>query len=92
MLLAGKSVGEWFGGVGQVAFDTPEKKVVKTTDRGYPSGQCRMDTLTAGALCRKPADVHSTPQTEAESALQICGASDQDGLGARPRCWFKPTL
>ncbi len=92
VLLGGKSIGEWFAGVGKVAFDTPDKKVVKSTDRGHPSGQCRMDTFTAGALCLKAADLHLTPMTEAESARQVCTESDQAGVGARPRCWFKPTI
>ena len=50
----------------------------------YPKTiQCRLDTLLAGALCQ------ADPSEATDDLNPNIGACSH-GIGARPRCWFKP--
>lgn len=80
-------------------FDTPDAKVVSKTNPNHPQAQCRLDTYFSGALCAKAFDLkvipgrnHPKGQQSAEAELDAMkvSCSEQDGIGARPRCWFKP--
>jgi hypothetical protein len=56
---------------------TPDRtRVSATLINTYPSQQCRIDTIFAGALC------NANPLGADEC--------DVDSLGARPRCWYRP--
>lgn len=83
-----------FLGHGQdVSFETPSRDRVAKTYKFYPTAQCRLDTLVAGALCTKSFDKHIIPLTESEAAEQSClEKSNEDGIEQRPRCWFAPTI
>lgn len=74
----------------QVAFDTPSLDRVGRTYRFYPSAQCRLDTMAAGALCTQTFDVNALPRTEAEAEEHSC-LNPGFEFGLRPRCWFAPT-
>jgi hypothetical protein len=68
------------------AFDTPAREVAQRTLTGeYPTRQCRLDTMFAGALC--PTD-KNTPTDGYDPAAGLC-TSRNFPLGARPACWFK---
>lgn len=66
-----------------ISFNTPDKSVVDTTIAdSYPSRQCRLDTLLAGALCK---DVLPLDYARKDMLLKSCAL----GVSARPACWFK---
>lgn len=69
-----------------ISFDTPDPRIVKGTNiNDYPRPQCRFDTLYSAALCTvNPQDLNSPESVEASNC------NDQNRLGARPRCWYKP--
>ena len=66
-----------------LSFETPDlSKSPQLIRNAYPSAQCRLDTLTAGALC--PSDLPLT--------LDFNKASKNDcslDIGRRPPCWFR---
>jgi len=80
--------------------DTPDPAEVPGTWYEKNLLQCRVDTLFQGGLCRikfkdpiipglrPPYELLATvsPHVEAAAAVYSC----TEGLGARPRCWFKP--
>lgn len=69
-----------------ISFDTPDQRQVRGTNiNDYPRPQCRFDTLYAGALCSISAQELNSPDDELAG-----NCNDQNRLGARPRCWFKP--
>lgn len=79
------------------ALDTPDTSTLDSTKEGYPSDQCRIDTLLAGMVC----SVKNTgvgipgllaPYGELSLASQEAAKpfACQSGAGARPRCWFQP--
>lgn len=74
----------------KVAFDTPSRDRVGKPYRFYPSVQCRLDTLAAGALCTETFDLNLLPRTEAEAGLNSCLDPSDFEFGLRPRCWFAP--
>lgn len=82
-------------------FETPDKTVVNVTFKKHPKGQCRLDTLFAGALCGKKFDLNvipgkNHPQGQESAAAEVeamkysCFKSQGAQLGSRPACWFKP--
>jgi len=70
------------------SFQTPDKSKVSRTNPDHPRAQCRLDTYVAGNLCGTQWNDYVIPQTEQESANYLCTT----GVGARPRCWFKPSF
>lgn len=105
-LAAAGSLSRFFSAIHQVNthISTPDSKETRYSiiDEGdYPSAQCRVDTLVAGALCPRqwddnviPALAHSKGQEsfEAERAAAdySCFARDGFSFGVRPRCWYVP--
>lgn len=89
--MAGKSLAELFRALRnsskELHFDTPDTKVVTTTNHNHPDSQCRMDTYFAGALCDKEADAEIS-DTDAKKGF--CSRSEGYTIEARPLCWFKP--
>lgn len=91
--------GVWLGG-NPASTDTPSTRVVTGTNVNNTGGQCRVDTIFAGALCpvrNGGTDipgllppyarlVEIDPTVEADAAYAACA----EGPGARPRCWFRP--
>lgn len=104
--LAGKSLGDLLSTLGNLpttSFDTFDPNVVTQTATAHPKAQCRLDTYTAGALCRKPmaANVipgksHPSGQTsiaaEYAAADHSCMRANGVAEGRRPRCWFAPQV
>ncbi|UXR66233.1 hypothetical protein EZJ49_08220 [Bdellovibrio bacteriovorus] len=54
----------------------------KTLDAEYPSRQCRLDTLVAGALCKVQAPLDFIRK---DRSAEGCAA----GRGSRPACWHR---
>jgi hypothetical protein len=88
-----------------VDISTPDPTVVTRTLRGHFGGQCRFDTVVAGALCGAPSDLSVIPGLVPSPVTGLYGdhsvASEQqarpyachgDDPGARPRCWFAPDM
>jgi hypothetical protein len=82
------------------SFETPDTKVVATTDINHPHGQCRLDTYLAGALCTRQFNSRTIPgktgdagsntlAAEMESAKSTCFKEDGYKVGFRPMCWFR---
>lgn len=67
--------------------DTPDTTIASPGSyyNDYPSPQCRLDTLVAGAFCKidthAPVDIFNVGNTGCAS-----------GYGARPKCWFKSNM
>ncbi len=101
-LLAIQGVSEFFekfNGVKTSLFNPEKKEVGWTNNYSYPSSQCRIDTLVAGAVCE--------PERDSLESMQIPGVESQfqgrtgaareesvdyacqKGAGRRPACWFK---
>ncbi len=76
---------------GVAKYETPDRSVVAITDDEHPSGQCRLDTYLAGAVCGMRFDPYKIPPSELASVRSSCMASLKEA-GFKPRCWFKPTL
>ncbi len=85
------------------SLEARDPRRVPDTRWGYPSIQCRLDTLIAGSLCTREFDVWKIPSLnhpqgvqspEAERDAQPYSCFAQDGFteGVRPRCWFKPAI
>ncbi|MFO7180127.1 MAG: hypothetical protein DIU78_015620 [Pseudomonadota bacterium] len=84
--------------------ETPSTEVALVTKTAHPDGQCRLDTMVAGAVCDKPNDLSKIPglvpspvtgqygdhsvAAEQDAAPYAC----HDGPGARPLCWFKANM
>ncbi|MEZ0392768.1 MAG: hypothetical protein ACAH59_11165 [Pseudobdellovibrionaceae bacterium] len=71
-------------GDAEVSFFTPAKEVPSTTLQSYPSFQCRLDTLVAGALCRRQA--HPTGKLGDPDNCSF--HQFLEAKGTRPACWF----
>ncbi len=84
------------------SFETPDSKVVSTTNHNHPQAQCRLDTTYAASLCTQEFDIDFIPgkklsdpygtEAEKEAATVSCTEAGQYVDGVRPRCWFKPTI
>jgi hypothetical protein len=90
MGMAGKSVSDLFSVLGKLPatkFETPDAKVVSSTDDNHPKAQCRLDTYFQGSLCEINfnEDVSQTDEVKA-----TCHPSLGHKIGTRPLCWFKP--
>jgi hypothetical protein len=90
MSMAGKSVADLFSSLSRLPeakFDTPDRKIVSSTDDNHPKAQCRLDTYFQGSLCdiNMNEDVSQTDEVKA-----TCHPSLGHTKGTRPLCWFKP--
>ena len=89
--MAGKSLALLLGnlgGNGNVAFNTPDKSVVKKTFDAHPQAQCRMDTYFSGSLCDK---AFSDDVSDKNPINGTCIKKDGYAVGPRPLCWYKPS-
>ncbi|XXY45094.1 hypothetical protein WME91_34340 [Sorangium sp. So ce269] len=88
-----------------VDIGTPDPTVVSRTNYGYPTDQCRFDSMVAGALCDpEGGDPTQIPGLVPSPITGMYGhhsvASEDDsrgyscheGFGARPACWFRPDM
>lgn len=81
----------------QVALETPDPHVSNyTINWAYPKTQCRLDTFFAGSLCNTsrtgleiPGLAHPKGQSSKAAEQEAMAQSCYDGLGQRPKCWFK---
>ena len=90
MGMAGKSVSDLFSALSKLPetkFETPDAKVVNSTDDNHPKSQCRLDTYFQGSLCEINfnEDVSQTDEVKG-----TCHPSLGHTIGNRPLCWFKP--
>ena len=88
--MAGKSLATLLadlGGTSAVAFNTPNRKVVKKMFDDHPEAQCRLDTYFQGILCDKSVNEENS-QTDAKPGT--CVKSEGFSVGMRPLCWYKP--
>jgi hypothetical protein len=72
---------------GNLAFNTPDKKVVYYRNDGHPAAQCRLDTYFNGILCDKSYDQDTDPK---DPTVGVCLKRDGYEIGSRPLCWYKP--
>lgn len=90
--MAGKSVSNLFADLGKLPetkFETPDSKVVSTTDHNHPKAQCRLDTYFQGALCEVS---FNEDVSQKEEVKGTCHPSLGHKVGTRPLCWFKPKM
>ena len=88
--MAGKSLAILLGNLGgnsKVAFNTPDKSVVKKTNDNHPAAQCRLDTYFQGGLCDKAVDELNS---NTDPKPGTCVKSEGFSVGLRPLCWYKP--
>jgi len=69
-------------------FDTPDPYIRRLIlFNGYPSEQCRIDTVFSGSLCHKK----YTELNDMKLYNQgNCTVYENDELGIRPKCWYVP--
>lgn len=72
----------------ELSFAVPAPEIAAATLMTYPSTQCRLDTMKAGALCPVSPQI---PFSFDDVRRGACGSggSAREAVGARPRCWFK---
>ncbi len=91
--MAGDSVAKLFASLRSQStpakFDTPDSRVVNTTDDAHPATQCRLDTYFQGSLCEVSFNENVTTSSEVSGT---CHGSLGHQQGLRPNCWFKPRL
>jgi hypothetical protein len=88
--MAGDSVAKLFAALRNQApskFETPDARIVTTTDDNHPATQCRLDTYFQGALCE--VDFNENVNQTSEVA-GTCHGTLGHTVGLRPLCWFKP--
>ena len=89
--MAGKSVANLFSDLSKLPeakFETPDAKVVSSTDDNHPKAQCRLDTYFQGSLC----DVSMNEDvSQKEEVKGTCHGTLGHKIGTRPLCWFKPS-
>ncbi|MCW8906099.1 MAG: hypothetical protein OQL28_02525 [Sedimenticola sp.] len=64
-------------------FERPEALLVRRTERGPPTPQCRLDTYFAAALCNPRQE-----QVADAGPAWLCSGNRPESPGQRPRCWF----
>lgn len=103
-MLGSKSLGALLATLekSKVDYHTTDARVVTKTSHSHPRGQCRMDTMMAGALCKQSFDATSIPgkdlgwnrnskEAEQSSGRFTC-LSQEFAIGSRSNCWFKSLL
>lgn len=89
--MAGMSTAELFMDLKQettsARFDTPDNKIVTTTDDSHPATQCRLDTYFQGSICTVDAQ---TELNDYDYRQGSCTRSSGFLKGYRPQCWFSP--
>jgi hypothetical protein len=76
------------GSAGDVSFNRPDSTQVSETNVSYPSAQCRLDTMMAGAVCQ--AALNDEPSSDSV-VKGVCAEESGFTLGVRPHCWYKPS-
>jgi hypothetical protein len=76
------------GNQGVPKIETPDSTRVSRTSDTHPKGQCRLDTMLAGALCTQQWDIDVIP-VKSELAEYTCMRSEGYTLQARPECWYR---
>ncbi len=70
----------------QPEIDTPDpKERTLIIFNGYPSAQCRIDTMYSGSLCHKS---HNQLLDMNLYNKGNCSTENGDIIGNRPRCWY----
>jgi hypothetical protein len=91
--LASQSIGNLFASLVTFGkppqFETPDPKVVTSTQSSHPKAQCRLDTYLQASLC---AVSFYTDFGKDDETIGACHPKNGDVVGNRPLCWFKPSL
>lgn len=66
-----------------ISFSTKDSRPAPRMEHGYPSRQCRLDTILAGATCKQ---ISPISLDETDGTKNGCS----HGPGARPACWYQP--
>jgi hypothetical protein len=88
--MAGKSVSNLFTALehgSETKFETPDSKVVSSTNDAHPKSQCRLDTYFQGSLCEIS---FNEDVSQSDEVTGTCHPSLGHKIGTRPLCWFKP--
>jgi hypothetical protein len=100
----GKSTADLLSGrTNGTRYENRDTRQVAVTYEPHPNAQCRLDTYTEGALCRREFDEKIIPGKdlggqknsilgEKEAAEVSCHSINSDTTGLRPRCWFAPKV
>lgn len=67
-------------------FDTPDPRVVGSTEDSHPATQCRLDTYFQGGLCLHDSKIELS---DTDVKIGSCMAENGHNIGLRPACWFK---
>lgn len=70
------------------AFDTPDSNVVSQTYNNHPAYQCRLDTYFHGGLCTID---FNEEIGQSNPNIGTCNRANNDELGSRRTCWYKPS-
>lgn len=105
LMMASKSIADLAASTSlkKVSWDTTDTNTVSKTYNGHPEGQCRLDTMMAGAICDLEFDMtlipgkdlgskRNSPEAEMISTKHTCTQYMNYELGYRPGCWFKSAL
>lgn len=69
-------------------FDTPDpQERTFILFNGYPSIQCRIDTVFAGSICSRDENELLSFENYNQG---VCSSINGDTEGVRPRCWYVP--
>lgn len=86
---AALTLSRWFADTRDTAptrLSVRDRSIRRTTlVHGYPSPQCRLDTMVAGALCPVDPDAMFADDDPRPGACTRAAGYDRE---ARPRCWF----
>ncbi len=85
---AAAKVMQALGGSPNIAFGTPDPRVVSATDDRHPAAQCRLDTYYGGAICPVAA---SEPLSNTNPNVGTCAVETGAKRGTRPLCWYRPS-
>lgn len=66
-----------------ISFSTKDSHLSSRMEHGYPSRQCRLDTILAGAVCRQESPLVLDETDGVKNGCLL-------GSGARPACWYRP--
>jgi hypothetical protein len=88
--MAGKSVSNLFSALSktpETKFETPDSRVVNSTNDAHPAAQCRLDTYFQGAICEI---AFNEDVSQSDEVKGTCHPTLGHKIGLRPLCWFKP--
>lgn len=86
--MVGSSLFASLSGGSAPRFETPDPNVVAQTYESHPHYQCRLDTYFQASLCSVS---ENTPIGQNNANEGTCNRANNDEVGLRSLCWYKPT-